>query len=220
MKTKNLLRKIVSAGFLLALIIIVMMACKKKDDTPMPVSSDTIPPPVATPAVFTQQPLHMMTEWELTHNLPFAGGNFHSMGKGLMDGADPEVSLSFTDVGKGLWKIHDYFKHKDELAKISKTGELFAQDVKNASALAQAMITDLFAEQTTNLEDFFTNDAITQAMVPLKLELDSTESSYGYFPFVAYWYSSKDSLDWKTEQQENSSTDRRASCRERVSSPV
>ncbi|MCX6277322.1 MAG: hypothetical protein NT004_04395 [Bacteroidetes bacterium] len=205
MKTKRVLRKILSAGFLLALLIIVVMSCKKKDDTPDPTppGPGPTPPPITTPDVFANKPLQLMTDWEITHNQPFAGHYFRSLGRGLVGGEDPEIPFPFKEVGKTLWEIHNYLHTEKEFKEIDNNLKLIQNQLNQLEGMISTIGTEIQL-QTTQLESFFTVGSVNTAMEPLTTALDSTgPSNFGYYPVTAR-RSSSDSINYYAAMVSNS----------------
>lgn len=118
MKTKKLLRKIVSAGLLLTLIVFVVMACKKKEDDPVPTPTPTPPSPPATPNAFVPRTLHFMTDYEKNNGMRFPGYSSRLINRGLVGEDVPEVPNPLKKLGKNLWEIYDYEHTEHEFAKI------------------------------------------------------------------------------------------------------
>jgi len=92
-------------ALLLALIVIVVASCRKQDSDYIPV-----PPPgpvtPATPNVFVNRMLHIMSDEEIASQRLFPGSIIHKVGKGLVSGDDPFDPLS--DLGGMLWGIYNY----------------------------------------------------------------------------------------------------------------
>ncbi len=125
MKTKNLLGKIVSAGFLISLIILVVISCKKKDDTPIP-PSPPVPPTPVVPDVFVPRALHLVTDYEKANAMRFPAYSSRLVHRGLVGEEVPEIPNPLKSLGKSLWEIyvyehteHQFSKVDDELANIS-----------------------------------------------------------------------------------------------------
>ncbi|MCX6277317.1 MAG: hypothetical protein NT004_04370 [Bacteroidetes bacterium] len=120
MKTKNLLRKILSAGLLLSLMIVVVMSCKKKDDEPIPPSPPVPPSPPATPNAFVPRTLHFMTAYEKANGMRFPGYAYRLINRGLVGEDVPEIPNPLKKLGKNLWEIYDYEHTEHEFAKIDE----------------------------------------------------------------------------------------------------
>jgi len=59
-------------ALLLTLIVIVFVSCRKKDTEYNPAPPGPTPPP-AIPDVFSNKPLHLLSEYEITNHLTFPG---------------------------------------------------------------------------------------------------------------------------------------------------
>ena len=118
MKTKKLLKKINSLALLLVLIVIVVVSCRKKDIDYVRIPPEPTPP--ATPIVFTNKPIRMLSEYEIANQADFPGHIIHLLGKGLIGGEEPENENPFKDIGETLLEVYDYNNTEHEFAEINQ----------------------------------------------------------------------------------------------------
>ena len=182
MKTKNLLRKIVSAAMLLALMIIVVMSCKKKDDTPDPTPPGPMPTPLATPDVFSYRPLHMMSDYELGKNLSFPGHLLYQLGNGLAGEDDPSVLNPFKKIGKTAWEVYDYSHTEMRFDQIDQG----ITQIQDQLADLQTSVNDLIGDLGILTSDI-NSLQIQIAITPIKSQiqtamLQTTNLGFQWYP--------------------------------------
>jgi len=117
MKAKKLLSKILPLAMLLALIMIVTFSCRKKDTEYTPVQPVPNPRP-ATPDVFSNRPLHLMTNSEVANHVMFPGHLLNRIGHGLKGDDDPLDP--FADVGTILKSFVNFAKTEKTNMNFSK----------------------------------------------------------------------------------------------------
>ena len=188
MKTKRLLRKLVSAGFLISLIIIVVMSCKKKDDEPTP----TPPvPPTPVPAqsdVFPNKPIKMMSDYEIANNHDFPGHIIHSLGKGLVGGEDPAIPNSFKELGNTLWEVYDFRHTEMEFNKVMNGLKQIQGQLTQLQNQMNELSTQLSLD-ISELSNLLLEGDMFKYITNVKDRMDSTKSDgFGYFPREARKY--------------------------------
>lgn len=188
MKTKTLLRKMLSAGFLLAIIVIVVMACKKKDDTPTPTPPGPMPTPPGTPDVFIKRNLQLMSDYEVNNNLSFPGHLTYQLGSGIKEGADPLIPGPFKSIGKTLWDVYDYyhtdmeFKHVDDA--LTQMQNQIGQLSQQISALGAQLNLDV-----SELANFISTGVVYNYFTSIFEVMDpTTHNGFQYYPKRAAQY--------------------------------
>ncbi|MEI6175029.1 MAG: hypothetical protein WCR01_14880 [Bacteroidota bacterium] len=186
MKTKNLPGRIVRLAMLMALMLIVVISCKKKDDTPTPPTPGPTPP--ATPDVFSNKPLQMMSDYEIANHLDFPGHIINRFGRGIVGGEDPEIPNPLKAIGKTLWEVHDYIhteKRFDQIDDgIKEIEGQISQLQQQMAALAAQLSVDV-----SELEQFMTGGVISGYITNINGVMDSTtHNGFGYFPMEGRKY--------------------------------
>ena len=161
MKTKNLLRKMLSAGFLLSLIILVAISCKKKDDTPEPANNK----PIRTfpTDVFKTSPLKMMSDYEISNHYTFPAWQHRKFGKAMVGQEDdPIVPECIKTVAENLSKIMDYKdkQHKfqeidDQFNELDQQLGILSGNISNMNTvlgIATSQIANLIETSTLNTQ--------------------------------------------------------------------
>ncbi len=180
MKTKTLLRKILSAGILLSLLVLIVISCKKKDDPTPPA-----PPPTPSVSPFSTlidcKPPKFLTNNEIANHKTLPGYLISRSTKSLMGGFE-----DLEKIGDVLWEIHDYEHTEMEFAKIDK--ELTA--IQSQLTGIKTELNEIAAELQlgiVNIENWITQQNVNVYMVNIYTLYADTTSQYSlmYFPAMA-----------------------------------
>jgi len=177
MKSKVTFFKLMSFAMMLTLIVLVIVACKKKDanDTPVPPGPTPLP---AAPTVFTNRPLHMMSDDEIANNVEFPGHIINRMGNGLVKDEAPDIDNPFKDIKDLVSAISDYKKSKTDF---NNTNNALTQ-INSQISVLQKSITNLTTDlklATNALENYMTATAILGYITNIKecfSDVSSTQS--------------------------------------------
>ncbi|MEI7895858.1 MAG: hypothetical protein WCJ26_02390 [bacterium] len=183
MKTKNPLKKTKLLALLLILIATVTGSCRKNDTeyVSIPPGPDT----PATPIVFRNKPIRMMSDHEIANQADFPGHIIHLLGKGLTGGEKPEPENPFKDIGETLWEIYDYKQTEHEFAQIHQD----LMELKNQIATLSSTITSMgehLSIQIDNLTTFISSGNLNTQIGYVKTAMGSaTEDEFMYYSDIA-----------------------------------
>jgi hypothetical protein len=165
------IRVISGLTLLLLVILIVNPGCKKKDD-PEPPQPNPLPTLPENPDVFTNKPLHIMSDYEVKHSQDFVAHKIRLLGHGLA-GDETEPDNPYAEAAKMLWEIQDYENTKMEFANInnglSKLSGQVAQLQQSITDLGQQLSLDV-----SELEEIITSIAMNTYFTQIKGLMDST----------------------------------------------
>jgi hypothetical protein len=117
MKTKELIKKIHLLALSFLLVLILMDSCKKDPiNNPVPPG----PTPIATPTVFTDKPLRILSEDEMASQSEFPVHIIQQIGQGLAGGEEPGFENPFKEVGEIIWEIYDYEHTEHQFEKVNE----------------------------------------------------------------------------------------------------
>ncbi len=180
MKTNNLLKKIILLALPLMLIVIVVVSCRKKDTDYIPVPPGPNPP--ATPNVFTNKPIRMLSDYEIANQADFPGHIIHRLGKGLVGGEDPDPENPFKDVGETLLEIYDYKHTEHEFAEINHA----LTNLTNQITILMNTINSMGQHLSIQIDDLMafisTGDLNTQISYVTTAMEAGTEDQFMYYP--------------------------------------
>lgn len=191
MKHKTLLKALKPALILLSIAFVLVLSCKKKDDVPYtPVQPGPVPPPV-TSNVFTNRPIHMMSDYETANHKDFPGHIIRRIGKGLYGEEGPGFLDPLKEVGELVWEIHDYEKTEADFDKIDDglnnlKGQVASlnQTIVSMGTLLNISITDI-NDLTAYMS---TGDLNTQIGYVQTAMGTSTEDEFMYYANISKAY--------------------------------
>lgn len=153
MKTKNPASKICPSILVLLSFLIVASSCRKNDTDYQNIP--TPPPSASTPVVFQNNPIRMMSDYEIAEQRDFPGHILHLVGKGIAGGEDPSEN-PLKEISETLWEVYDYEHTEHEFSEIKQdltnlTGQIDAlsQTMTNMGQHLSIQIDDLQAFITT-----------------------------------------------------------------------
>jgi len=180
MKVKHQLKKIISLALLLILIATVVVSCRKKDTEYIPVPPGPVTP--ATPDVFSNKPIRMLSDYEIANQVEFPGHIIHRLGKGLVGGDDPNPENPFKDVGKTLCEISDYKNTEHEFAEINQG----LTDVQNQDTILSNTIISIGQRLSIQIDDLMSfissGDLNTQITYVTTAMEAGTEDEFMFYP--------------------------------------
>jgi hypothetical protein len=183
MKTKNLLKKIYSLAVPLMLILIVAVSCKRKEFDVVPVPPE--PTPSATPVVFTNKPIRMMSDHEIANRNDFPGHVLHQVGTGLVGSEGPEPVNPFKEVGETLWEIYDYEHTEHEFQQVNQGLNELINQVSILSSTITSMGEHLNI-QIDNLTAYISSGDLNTQIGYVKTAMgSSTEDEFMYYSNTA-----------------------------------
>jgi hypothetical protein len=124
MKHLVLLKKVIPAAILFVLLLLVVASCKKKTDDNVTPTPTPTPTPAAGPNAFVPKTLHLMTEYEKSHNMRFPGYSNYLVHRGLVHHAlvgkavSDDLPNPLEELHEVLSKVKDYQQTQHEFAQI------------------------------------------------------------------------------------------------------
>ena len=183
MKTRSLLRKILSVAFLLTLVFLVVTSCKKKSD----VTTDpgNIPPTRTLPSdVFKSSPLKMMSDYEISNNLKFPAWQHRKFGKAMVGKEDdPIVPEIMKVVAENMIKIKEYKEKQHKFQEIDDQFNELDRQLVNLSGQINNMNTVLNIA-TTQIANLITSGELNTQVTNIKSKWEAGGSINGFM-----WYS-------------------------------
>lgn len=182
MKTKKLITKVNLLALALLLILIVAGSCKKDpDNNPVPPE----PNPIATPTIFTDKPLRMMSEDEIASQSVFPVHIIQQVGQGLVGGEEPGFENPFKEVGETLWEIYDYEHTEHQFEKVNEG----LTNLKNQITTLSETITNMGQHlniQIDNLTAYISSGDLNTQIGYVKTAMGSaTEDELMYYSNIA-----------------------------------
>ncbi|MEI6681005.1 MAG: hypothetical protein WCO44_00175 [Bacteroidota bacterium] len=104
MKTRRLLKKLIPAAILTMLILVLSIACRKTNDATNSTPAPTPTPASANAVVFTNRPIHIMSNFETMSQQEFPGHVINGIG-GLKSSTPGVTAGPMKEVGKLIWDI-------------------------------------------------------------------------------------------------------------------
>jgi hypothetical protein len=183
MNIKLTLRKLFSFAMLLSMIALVVISCRKKDENDTPDPPGPVHPP-AVPVVFTNRPLHMMSDDEIAKNIEFPGHIINRMGNGLISDADPDIDNPFKDIKDILTGISDYKTSKTNYNNVSKA---LTQINSQISVLQNGIdsLTTALQLEPGKLENYMASEAISGWITNIQESYSDTSSTESLMFFAA-----------------------------------
>lgn len=186
MKSKFTFFKFMSFALLLTLIVIVVVSCRKKDTEYNPVPPGPTPPP-ATPDVFSNKPLHLLSDYEISNHHTFPGHIINRLGNGLV-GGDEDPLDPFTDIISALLDVHKGNSTAKEYATINAGLSQIQQQLDTLQNAVSSLAKQIGIEQSVITNMLFTINTNTYIGY-IQGAMDSTLSTgLQYYPRQAYKY--------------------------------
>ena len=170
MKTKKSITRIASVVLLAAMIVMVVISCKKKDGEEPTVNND----PVITdgPPAFLNQPLNIMSDYEINNHKDFASALFYKhfsevkVKHNMLGGAFP-----YSSIFSALGSVYKYYEHKQEMAELKGYLDNYNTELTEIINEIKALSAQLALTETVILNNINSINALS--------EISAIETAYG-----------------------------------------
>ena len=140
-------RAVAPALLMMALVAIVIVSCKKKDTEYPPVTPQ--PEATAQPAVFSNGRPHIVTAYELSHQMEFPAHILCRTGTAMLGDEVPGIGESIKGIGEVLWDVTEFQRTEDDFATVDTA----LAKIQGQITLLQAQIVDLGAQLSIDFSD-------------------------------------------------------------------
>jgi len=182
MKTVNFTRIIFPLSLILSIMLIAAVSCRKKNNgEPVVPPSPVVPP--ATPDVFADRPLPLMSPQEIAGHKEFPGHVLNRLGNSLAHvKEEPGILNPFKEVGESLFEVYDYFHTEAEFDKINNSLSQIQQQITVLQNSVNELINE-FQINTDKLENLTIDIDLTTYITAIQNAMDSTTvTGLQYFP--------------------------------------
>ena len=171
---------------LMALIVVVSVSCRKKDTEYFPVTPGPTPP-LATPDVFSNKPLHLLSDYEITNHHTFPGHVINRLGNGLV-GGDEDPLDPFGDIASALMDVHNDKKTEKEYAAINAGLSQIQQQLGTLQTTVNSLAAQMGIDQSV-LQNQIIYTTTNQYIGLVQGAMDSTlHTGLQYYTSIAQQY--------------------------------